>query len=572
MGQPFIIIPTFANEPADEWVTLGTEVHQAGKFAKAERYYTSALRIDPGHAIASANMAVVLAQLERLAEAMLHIDRAVLFDPNNPLIWADRTLIYLEAGYVETALESADKAMELTPDKPTDANTGIEENGYQAARMVRGVMCGNLGHPGDSIPYYRQMLEVDPKNVMAGQNACFAQSLIDSTPAEMLAQRKIWHAANSYGRTWSHTNSKDPDRPLKVGYMSGDYKLHSAAMIFGNVILNHDPAQVSPYLYSTAPTDPEVDWMTRMFRATGQWRELNKVSDNDADDMIRADGIDILVDMSGVTNGGRLKLFTLRPAPIQVTAWGFALGSGLPEMDAFFADPIAVPLPERQHYSERIIDLPSIVTYRAPIEYNIAVSETSPLAKNGYVTFGSFGRFEKISDEYLAAIAEILRRVPNSRLRMKDHAYRRPHSIKRIWNALPDIDRRRIVFAGSTSHPDHLIASQQADIFLDPWPHNGGTSALEQLYMGVPIVTRYGTQPAGRLGASILTAMNRTGWIAYTPEEYIDIAVGMATCPEGLASVRKTLRDEFLASPVVAGYCGAVEAAYRGLWKEWCAK
>ncbi len=403
----------------------------------------------------------------------------------------------------------------------------------------------------------------------------------------MLAQRKVWHKSNSYGRTWSHSNDKTPmaepckrcgglvmnsldheimvgcgdcggkgytGRPLRVGYVSGDYKLHSAAQIFGNVIFNHDRQQVEPYLYSTAKVEPEADWMTRMFMGTGQWREIQSLSDTDADDMIRSDKIDILVDMSGVTNGGRLKLFTLRPAPIQITAWGFALGSGLPEMDAFFADPVAVPLSERCHYSERIIDLPSIVTYRPPHEYNIAVNETSPLSKNGYVTFGSFNRFEKISDEYLAAVAEIMRRVPNSRLWLKDYAYRRPHSIKRIWNAMPDIDRRRIVFGGSTSHPDHLIACQQADIFLDPYPHNGGVTSLEMLYSGVPIVTRSGCQPAGRLGASILTAMGRPEWIAYN------------------ADVRKTLRAEFLSSPVVNGYVTAVENAYRVLWKEWCAK
>jgi protein O-GlcNAc transferase len=568
-GQPFIIIPTFTNEPADEWVTLGTEVHQAGKHDKAQRYYTTALRIDPGHAIASANMAIVLAQTKQLADAMLHIDRATLFDPMQPLIWANRTLIYLEAGFVEEALASADKAIELTPDKPTPHSTGIEENGYQAARMVRGVMCGHMGHPGDSIPYYRQMLEVDPKNVMAGQNACFAQSLIDCSPADMLAQRRVWHAANSYGRTWSHGNDKDTERPLRVGYVSGDFKLHSAAMIFANVIFNHTEA-VEPFLYSTAPTEPESDWFTRLFRTAGQWRELQGVSDADADDMIRADKIDILVDLSGVTNGGRLKLFTLRPAPIQVTAWGFVLGSGLPEMDYFFADPVCIPHEDRIHYTEKIVDLPSVVTYRPPVEYNIAVNETSPLAKNGYVTFSSFGRFEKISDEYLAAVAEIMRRVPNSRLWLKDHAYRRPHSIQRIWNAMPGIDRRRIVFGVSTSHPDHLIACQQADIFLDPYPHCGGVTSLEMLWSAVPIVTRSGCQPAGRLGASMLTAIGRAEWITHSQKEYIEVAVALANNPAELAGIRKTLRQDLLDSPIVKGYPQSVESAYRQCWKEYC--
>ncbi len=588
-----------AHEAADEWVELGTEAHLEGKVAKANRCYRSALRIDPNHGVASCNLAITLAQDEKIADAMLAIDRAVLFDPEQPLIWANRCLVYLEAGYVDEALVSADKAMALTPDLPTDNSSGLEENGYMAARLVRAVMCGNMGHPGDGIAFYRQMLVVDPKNMAAGNNICFAQSLIDSTPKEMLAERTRWYKANTYGRQWKHDNDREMmrdvcndcngdrqigricnfcngtgyvGRPLRVGYVSGDYKIHSAAMIFSNVILNHNRDLVEPFLYCTEPTKKDTDHLTQMFMKAGTWRELHGVSDIDADDMIRTDKIDILVDLSGHTNGGRLKLFTMRPAPIQVCAWGFALGTGLPEMDYFFADKVSVPECDRQYFSEQIYDVPCIMTYRPPVEYNTIGVTASPLSKNGYVTFGCFGRYEKISDEYLQACAQILRRVPNSRFWLKDHAYRRPHSMLRIWNAMPDIDRKRIIFGGTTSHPEHLLACQAADLFLDSFPHTGGVGSLEMMYMGVPIVTKYGNNTASRLTSSLLAAMGRGEWITHSAVDYVNKAVEMAMDPKFLGEVRQTLRQEFLESPVVNGYHKAVEDSYRLMWRKWCAK
>jgi predicted O-linked N-acetylglucosamine transferase (SPINDLY family) len=135
---------------------------------------------------------------------------------------------------------------------------------------------------------------------------------------------------------------------------------------------------------------------------------------------------------------------------------------------------------------------------------------------------------------------------------------------------MPDIDRKRILFAGSTSHPEHLLACQQVDLFLDPFPHNGGVSSLENAYMGVPFVTRYGTNPAGRLGTSILNAMGRREWVALSVVDYVETAVFAANDRDGLAAARKTLRADFLASPIVTGYREAVEQRYRELWREHC--
>jgi predicted O-linked N-acetylglucosamine transferase (SPINDLY family) len=208
-----------------------------------------------------------------------------------------------------------------------------------------------------------------------------------------------------------------------------------------------------------------------------------------------------------------------------------------------------------------------VVTYDPP-KYDVKATSQLPYFVNGYFTFGSYARYEKFSDECLETWREILLAVPESKLQLKDCAYRRPYSVKRVLRILKDIDPKRVLFSIATSHQDHMLSYQQADIILDPFPHSGGVVGLEQLYMGVPIVTRYGTQASGRTTSSVLTAMGRTGWIAKTPAEYVDIAVGLTKDVRALADVRKVLRSELMESPVVKGYPQAIEAAYLSMWEQ----
>jgi predicted O-linked N-acetylglucosamine transferase (SPINDLY family) len=308
--------------------------------------------------------------------------------------------------------------------------------------------------------------------------------------------------------------------------------------------------------------------MTKRFVACGTWRDIAAKSDDEAEEMIRADKIDILVDLAGHTNGGRLTLFTRKPAPIQVTGWGFAHGTGLPEIDYFMADPVAVPKHERQHFAEAICDVPCVVAYDPPHEYGLKGVSRLPYHENQHITFGSYARYEKMSAACLATFQEILKAVPNSQIQFKDHAFRRPYSIRRVLAAMPEIDPKRVRFSISTSHQEHLLAYQQADIALDPFPHGGGMVCLETLYMGVPIITLYGTQPSGRSGASVLTQMAKQDWIGFSREEYVEKAVKLAGDVEQLTSVRKVLQAEFLASPVIAGYRDAVEKAYLRMFDE----
>ena len=556
MSMPYVIIPPTGADPADEWLKLGVQSHVQGNLPQAQAHYGQALRLDPNNATVTQNLAVIFAQSNLLSEAILTIERAELFDDKMAVLYTNMAYIGLQCERIGEALDAAKKAVELAPNENT--------------RLALAMVYTTAGKPELSIPLYEQILAAVPNHPVAGPNICFVQTLTTATPKELREKRNVWHTHFAYtGPKAPHENTKDPARPLRVGYVSGDFKTHSAAMIFKPAVTRQSEG-LQTYLYSTLPV-ADVDVQTKDFKAFAgeRWRDISAMSDEQADALIRQDKIDILVDLAGHTNGGRLALFTRKPAPVQVTAWGFAHGTGCPEIDYFFADQTAIPSSEREFYAEQIVDLPCIVSY-APMSYDIKRTSRLPYWRNDYVTFGTYARYEKMNDECLGMFSEILTRVPNSRLEFKDHGCRRPYSIQRTRAVMNDIDPKRLLFSMATSHPEHMQAYQQADLILDPFPHSGGVVCLEQMYMGVPMVTRYGTQAGGRTSASVLTAMGKTDWIARSREDYIEKAVAMADKPQMLAAIRKTLSDEFMNSPAIVGYGEKVEAAYRDMWRTWC--
>jgi predicted O-linked N-acetylglucosamine transferase (SPINDLY family) len=558
-----MLVPPQGSEPADEWVKLGVEAQMANRLPDADRHYRQALRIDPRHVIATHNHAILFAMQNNLNEALLTMERAMLFDDSYGAVHMNYALMCLDAGRIDAALEAGAKAVELS-----ETDTG--PLGKVFPHIVYAMVLGAAGRSDEGIAHYNAALDEDPKNIQAAVNACFAQTLSFCTPKNLLEQRKRYATAAKYEGTFRKAKiNRDWPRPLRVGYVGGDFKQHSAAMIFSRVLWHHSD-KVVPYFYSSMPVNPDADFYTKQFHkaANGSWRDIQSKSDDEAADMIREDKIDILVDIAAHTAGGRLAIFLRKPAPMQITAWGFAHGTGLPEIDYFFADEVSVPQDERQYFAEKIYDLPSLITYEPP-EYKFRDSNTLPYALNGFITFGASARYEKYSEACLKVFAKILSQVPESVLRLKDSAYVRPYSIKRVLKAFDgfDIDPKRIQFLIGTTHEEHMQAYRNSDLQLDPFPHGGGIVALEQLYMGLPIITLYGTQPSGRNTSSVLTAIGRADWIAKTPEEYVEKAVALANDLKTLREARKTLRDELLKSPVCEGYAERVEVAYQEIWE-----
>jgi tetratricopeptide (TPR) repeat protein len=567
MTAQYMIVPAAGAEPADEWVKLGVEAQMGNRPADAARHYLKALGIDPSHVIATLNHGITLATQGDLNQGMLTLERAMLFDDKSAAVRMNYAMMCLNAGRIDEAMKYGELAIEMG--KTDEGNLG-----KTAPKLVMALILGAAGHSDRAVPLYNEILDDEPDHLQAGMNSCFAQTLTFATPEDLLRQRKRFYDSVKFKGTVRRVRHDEAwPRPLRVGYVGGDFKQHSAAMIFGNVLLNHDKTRVLPYFYSSLAVNPDADPWSKEFKAAAEdrWRDIEGKSDDDTADMIRDDKIDILVDIAAHTSGGRLPIFVRKPAPIQVTAWGFAHGTGVPEIDYFFADEVSVPQEERQWFAEKIWDLPCLVTFRKP-KYVFKENSLLPYAGNGYITFGSSARYEKLSEACLRCFAKILHRVPDSVLRLKDSAYGRPYSIRRVLDIMKgfDIGRERIQFIIGSSHEEHLQGYRNSDLQLDPFPHGGGIVSLEQLYMGLPIITLYGTQCSGRNTASVLTCMGRGDWIARSEDEYVEKAVALANDIEMLRSARKTLRSELMDSPVVKDYCKVVERAYQAMWCKYC--
>jgi predicted O-linked N-acetylglucosamine transferase (SPINDLY family) len=355
-----------------------------------------------------------------------------------------------------------------------------------------------------------------------------------------------------------------------LGYVSADFRRHSAAATFRPVLQHHDKSQFEIVCYSCSVAQDE---RTEEFRRIAdRWVDAAQLSDQMLAERILADKIDILVDLSGHSAGNRLATFARKPAPVQVTAWGHGTGTGLPTIDYLFCDPVTMPQDVRHFFAEKLYDLPCIITTEPP-PAGLHPSDP-PVLANGHVTFGVFNRMAKVSDEAVAVWTDILNRVPHARLLLKDASLDdeavRVGLTERF--AAHGLSPDRIEFLGFTPREQHLGAFASVDIGLDPFPQNGGVSTWEALHMGVPVVAKLGRVPASRLTGAILSSLGLHDWVAESAEEYAAIAVERAAMPEQLRQLRHTLAATIANSASGNGerYTRAVEHAYRAMWQEYC--
>jgi predicted O-linked N-acetylglucosamine transferase (SPINDLY family) len=363
----------------------------------------------------------------------------------------------------------------------------------------------------------------------------------------------------------------DPDRRIVVGYVSSEFRSHSAALTLLPVLFHHDHSKFEIVAYSCVPAQDAVTEECRA--AVDRWVDAWQLSDDKLADRIEADQVDILIDVSGHTADNRLRVFARKPAPVQVSGFGHATGTGMPVMDYVLSDAVTIPQAVRHLFAEKIHDLPALITIAPPPD----IPPTPlPMLRNGYVTFGMFNRIEKISDAVLATWSKLLRSVPGSVIIIKSGALDDPLLRDRLTARCLDhgLGEDRVRYVGSTSRYEHLRLFGQVDIALDPFPQNGGISTWEPLQMGVPVVVKLGTGgPAARAGASIVKAVGLDDWVAGDDEGYIAIAQHYATRPSELAQLRSNLPRKVANSE--AGNCKVytrrVEEAYRKFWRDYCA-
>ncbi|CCD98118.1 tetratricopeptide repeat protein [Bradyrhizobium sp. STM 3809] len=530
-------------------------------FEQAEATFNAALAARPAHAELRAHRGRLYMLSGHTDAAEADFDAAVTLDPQLQLGWQGKAQICILKGNVAPAMAACRRVLDANP-------------AAQTALTLLGACLGRLGDIAGAVAQFDQALAVQPDYDEAITKKIFYLDFLPGADfAAQQAARQYWWVAvgSKFPRRKLAPRSLDPARRIVVGYVSADFRTHSAAFAFLPVLRGHDKTQVQVNCYSASPRH---DAFTAQFKSIADvWVEAANLSDDELADRIQADGVDILVDLSGYTTGTRMPVFARKPAPIQVTAWGSGTGTGLATMDYFFADPVTVPEHVRPLFAEQVHDLPSVITIDPLLDIP---PSPLPMLQNGHVTFGVYNRIDKISDEAIALWARLLAEVPDAKLVIKHLALNDPMVrdglvARFVSRGVPDA---RLVCLGASERSEHLRSYERIDISLDPFPQNGGISTFESLYMGVPVVAKLGLGAASRAAGGILTAAGLPDWVAADDDGYIRIAKTFAAQPELLAKLRAELPGMVARSPAgdVANYTRCVEAGYRQFWQTYCAK
>ncbi len=539
---------------------LGNLLQAAGLMAEAEALYRRLLAAHGDHPGPLGNLGNVLQSLGRFDEALACYRQALELQPDDPVIHHNLGTALKRLNRLGEAVVEYRRALAQDPDYPEAAS------GLGAALQAQ-------GHVAEAVPCYERALELAPGFPEPLNHLMFALNALPGvTSADLLAAARRWTAAWPPVPVLSaHANRADPDRPLRIGYVSPDFRHHPVGYFLTAILAHHDPAAVEILCYSNSRI---VDDVTREIEAAAAgWRDILGLDDRAAAALIQADGIDILVDLSGHMADHRLPLFQRRPAPVQATWLGFFCSTGLDAIDHIIGDATIIPPEDEGCYSEQVWRLPGcyLCFDGGPIDLTPVAL---PAGETGPITFGCLNRRDKMSGPSLDAWAEILRRVPFARLLLKTASFSDAATRDEMLAAFErrGIGVGRLIIEGETPRRAHLAAYQRVDLALDPFPYTGATTTAETLWMGVPLVTLRGRTFVGRVSASMLQAVGRPELIAETVEDYIDLAVALASDRPRLEALRLNLREatrDGLGNG--AAFARALEAIYRGQWRQWCA-
>lgn len=367
----------------------------------------------------------------------------------------------------------------------------------------------------------------------------------------------------------SHNLTRRNKSKIRIGYVSADFKMHSVAMFFYNVLKFRNSDRFEVYCYSATGGSDVMTTKLRLF--SDYWREIKHIDDATVEKQIRHDGIDILVDLSGHTGGGRLPLFARKPAPIQCTYLGYANTTGLGEIDYRITDTEADPpgVSDSLH-SEQLIRLPNGFLGYSRHAVAVPITLNNNTQNHRHYTFACCNNINKVNDDVIACWSGILRQLPESTLLIKAHNLNNREIVERYQNKFSKqgIEPQRIHLMNTIDNAEHLNLYNQIDIALDPFPYNGTTTTCDALWMGVPVLALAGDRHAARVGASILTRLGLNDWIARDTTDYIDKAIKFAQQPEHLIDLKLTMRQRMKNSSLMqpGRIAKELEDAYSTMW------
>lgn len=513
---------------ASAWVAQGNVLADLGRGDQAIASYQNALSIEPGQVEVYRNLGFTFRQQGFLAEASDAFSAAIECDPASIASRCDLANVFRELGQVEKAVSAARKACEIDPGSPSPLSLLL--------------FC--LSHSGAISP-----------NKLYAEHCRFGEQFESS----------------NNGPTNVHSNSKEPDRIIKVGVISADLRNHAVSSFFEPVYyLLVKAKRIELYIYDNGGEPDEVS--RRMKSKASVWREISRFTTNELYDLIRADAIDVLIDLSGHTPGHRLLTFAKKPAPLQLSWMGYPGTTGMRSIDYYVADSHFLPTGEFDDYfSEKIMRLPANAPFQS-IENPPPVNEL-PALRNGYVTFGSFNRLDKISKEVVELWARLLCSIPDAKMIVGGMPLKGDFNVITEWFREGGVMPERLIFIRRGSMSEYLKLHHQVDMCLDTFPYGGGTTTCHAISMGVPTLTLAGSTPAAVSSRSILSHVGINNlFVATDASEFLRKGQWCTEHIEYLVELRATLRERFMESNLMHPeiVAGGFVAALSFAWQRWC--
>lgn len=579
----------------DGHVNLGFALYQLSRMQEAEAALGEAARIDPSSHDAHYLLGLVLLARHAIEPAIAHLQQAIALSPELLVAYPPLGKALHDVGRHDEAKRVLHRGLAIDPDDATlhsflgnvELHLMAFEEALSSYRKALALDPGlaeihsNMGqvliHLGDfegAARASRAALAISPGSHVARSNLLMTLSCDPACPPATYRDEAAAYgrelAAFLGARVRSRTFAQAaPDAPLRVGFVSADLHRHPVGYFLVGTMRHWNAASMTAIAYSNQTRHDELT--AELKTCFGAWRDITGRDDEAVVRLIAEDRIDVLVDLSGYTALNRLPVFARRAAPVQVSWLGYWTSTGLPTMDFLLTDEATLPPARRNEVTEEVWYLPDTrLCFTAPGGAGVPAVSAPPGTRRPHVTFGSFQRLTKITDAVLALWARVLNAVPDSRFRLQCVQMLNPAARAQVLERLAayGIGPGRIELLVKTPYEQYLAAHAEVDIILDTFPHSGGTTTCEALWMGVPTLTLGGETMLSRQGLGMMTSVGLADWVAHGEDDFVRRAAAFAGDMEALATLRRGLRERVGASPLFDGarFASHLQDAIRGMW------
>lgn len=572
--------------------SLGTLMQNQGRHENAMTYYQKALSLSPKDAKTHLYIAEALSENGETESAIQSYFKAISYKKDFAVAYNKLAQLLYEHDDITEAITIYETWIRLNPDdwsfhahlgwfyndmgRYSEAVSLLQDainKNQNSINIYNNLGCAltSQGHIQEALDAFHQALSIQPDSASVYSNLLFTSqySSISSKDLFELHLKYSEQIEHPIKPTWlPHENTRNKERPLRVGYVSGDLWKHTVSYFFEPILKHHNKEEIETYCYNNSSIKDEN---THLFmNMAAHWINCAKMSDDELAARIREDGIDILVDLSGHTARNRLPVFARKPAPVQVTWIGYAGTTGLASMDYRLTDAYMDPPGQTERYhTENLVRLPHSAPYQPPADCP-DINEL-PALTHPHLTLASLNEPKKINQRVAHLWGRILTALPGSRLMLgnvSDDDIRR-RLIELFEQA--GVSEERLILQPRVSMPDYLALHHQIDLGLDPFPYNGGTTSMHALWMGVPVISLAGEHPVSRCGAAIMSRVGLENFITCTEEEYLQRVLEIARDLPSLSAIRHSLRARMLDTTnddrIIVQ---ELEAAYRQMWQRWC--